>query len=292
MGRSRAERRAASNGGDGEGERATGNGGAVRARALQEGKGEGGLRRRHEAPPRLTESIYVAETMRQALMSHSDAAPVFAGKDPDGVPLSGHQHAFILPADDDNDGRVDHITVYAREGFDQRAQQALGSVRRLWQVGGRPDLHLVLMALGEADAYGGYRQQDGETSQLARSRVWLSRTPFVLTRHPKLRKNGARKLRDDGTWIDGPADQLRRGLVQQGLPRLTAIEELERAEIAGKPARWLSFARERRAEGREPASRLGYGFRLELSEPTTGPIAVGYGCHFGLGQFVASPEAT
>jgi hypothetical protein len=28
------------------------------------------------------------------------------------------------------------------------------------------------------------------------------------------------------------------------------------------------------------------GFRLSFSEPVFGPIALGYGCHFGLGQFV------
>ena len=30
---------------------------------------------------------------------------------------------------------------------------------------------------------------------------------------------------------------------------------------------------------------FGYGFEIEFAEPVQGPIALGYGCHFGLGQF-------
>jgi len=237
--------------------------------------------------PRLTEAIYVGETMRQALMSRSDAAAVFAGKDAEGVPLQGHQHAYVLPADDDDDGRIDHITVYCAEGFDGEAQRALAGVNRLWQSSGRPDLQLVLIGLGEPQAYGGPDARAGQTPQLAGSRVWVSRTPFVLTRHPKLRKNGSPKLRADGTWIDGPEDQLRRALRQQGYPEPTALECLEQAVIRGKPVRWLSFARERRSGAGSRCSALGYGFRVAFAEQVTGPLALGYGCHFGLGQLVA-----
>jgi len=237
--------------------------------------------------PRLTECIYVAETMRQALMSWSHAAPVFAGKDAEGVPLQGHQHAYILPADDDDDGRIDHITVYCREGFDAEAQQALAGVSRLWQSSGRPDLQLVLTGLGEPEAYGGHEPGAGQTPQLATSRVWVSRTPFVLTRHPKLRKNGSPRLRSDGTWIDGPQDQLSRALRQQGYPEPLVVEPLEGSMIAGKPVRWLSFARERRSGAGARVSASGYGFRVKFADEVSGPLAAGYGCHFGLGQLVA-----
>jgi CRISPR-associated protein Csb2 len=29
----------------------------------------------------------------------------------------------------------------------------------------------------------------------------------------------------------------------------------------------------------------GYGFKLEFAEPISHPVALGYACHFGLGQF-------
>jgi len=240
--------------------------------------------------PRLTEAIYLGENMRQALMSHSEAAPVFAGKDAGGAPLQGHQHAFFLPADDDDDGRLDHVTVYCREGFDSDAQKALASVSKLWQSGNRPDLQLVLIGLGEPEAYGGHDVVAGQTPQLARSRVWVSRTPFFLSRHPKRRKDGSPKLREDGTWVDDPEDQLRRALRQQGYPEPVAVERLDHVLVAGKPVRWLSFAWERRDKEEAPAMPSGFGFRLEFPEPVEGPLAVGYACHFGLGQFVAEEE--
>jgi len=34
------------------------------------------------------------------------------------------------------------------------------------------------------------------------------------------------------------------------------------------------------------ADSRGFGFEVVFSEPVRGPIALGYGCHFGLGQFV------
>lgn len=29
-----------------------------------------------------------------------------------------------------------------------------------------------------------------------------------------------------------------------------------------------------------------YGFEIEFAEPVCGPIALGFGCHFGLGLFL------
>jgi hypothetical protein len=55
--------------------------------------------------PLVTATIEVAEQVRMRLMGihkriMSDPAKVsarFSGKRPDGTPLSGHQHTFILP---------------------------------------------------------------------------------------------------------------------------------------------------------------------------------------------------
>ncbi len=56
---------------------------------------------------------------------------------------------------------------------------------------------------------------------------------------------------------------------------------------------WLKFRRERLNGGGSKAGSSGFGFRLTFRDehgqpqPVTGPIALGYGCHFGLGTFVA-----
>ncbi len=240
--------------------------------------------------PRITDTVYVAETMRQALMSRSDAAPVFSGRDHDGERMEGHRHAFILPADDDDDGKLDHISVHSPAGFDAPAQRALARVRRLWQPQRRPDLHVVLLGLGEPEVHGGFDPRQGQTPQLARSRVWVSRTPFILYRYPRLRNDGTPRLRQDGTWRDGPQDQVRLSLRRRGLPEPVEIEPIDHTVAAGRPLRWLQFARERREGQPAPVNLRGYGFRLVFAEPVAGPIALGYACHFGLGQFIACPE--
>ncbi|MFS8523567.1 MAG: hypothetical protein FWJ83_01785, partial [Limnochordales bacterium] len=46
-------------------------------------------------------------------------------------PARGHRHAFFLPTDEDNDGAIDHLTVYAAGGFDDRELKALQSLSLL-----------------------------------------------------------------------------------------------------------------------------------------------------------------
>jgi hypothetical protein len=44
---------------------------------------------------------------------------------------------------------------------------------------------------------------------------------------------------------------------------------------------WVEFRRNRKDDAPLP----GYGFRLEFRENVSVPFSIGYGCHFGLGQF-------
>ncbi|MFO0767833.1 MAG: hypothetical protein U0231_13835 [Nitrospiraceae bacterium] len=43
---------------------------------------------------------------------------MLSGKDHQGKRLINHRHAYYLPTDEDGDGRLDHLTVYAAGGFD------------------------------------------------------------------------------------------------------------------------------------------------------------------------------
>mgnify|MGYP003428794747 FL=1 len=65
------------------------------------------------------------------------------------------------------------------------------------------------------------------------------------------------------------------------------VEPLDYAKISGKKVRWLEFRRFRNRGGGQLADSRGFGFEIVFAEPVRGPIALGYGCHFGLGQFVA-----
>ena len=105
--------------------------------------------------------------------------------------------------------------------------------------------------------------------------MFASRTPFVLPRH---RKRG-----------DEPEDQLVRELRLRGLPIPGQIERtmgpLGLAESDTPP--WSAFLRHRRYDELTTGY---YGFRIEFAEAVSGPLLLGYGCHYGLGQFVPYAE--
>ncbi len=114
--------------------------------------------------PSITETLPLAEQVRQALLARcrdlarrrdaslADAeiwrlSPAFWGKDEQGRPRTGHEHAFFLPADEDGDGRVDHLTVFAPMGLNALERQAIDKLRRLPFGDGDP-LPLLLIGLG------------------------------------------------------------------------------------------------------------------------------------------------
>ncbi|MBI3804977.1 MAG: type I-U CRISPR-associated protein Cas5/Cas6 [Nitrospirae bacterium] len=235
--------------------------------------------------PRLTDSLFIGELMRQTLIKRTSEMEdslynmsIFSGKTVEGSPSEDkHSHAFYLPSDEDRDGKLDHITVYAEKRFDDSARIALNQVRELRSRGGYP-VYTVLLSLGHPENYGGFDGRSGQTPQLARSKVWVSTTPYMLTRHPK--KNGK----------DSPEIQLRLELTRRGLPEPIKIDRLDSTIASGKKIRWLEFKRIRTKGGGQVADSRGYGFRIEFPVDVSGPIALGYGCHFGLGQFTAIKE--
>jgi CRISPR-associated protein Csb2 len=234
--------------------------------------------------PLIQETLSLGELTRQYLQGiygrHNDGATsaIFSGKTAEGTPLRDHRHAFYLPTDEDYDGCIDHLTIYARGqigldrqdlGFEEAELRALDTFRLLRQVGGKPDLRLVLLGVGRRDDW-------MDTPLFNRSRRWRSVTPFVPPRHQKTR----------GRKRETPVEQLRDELRQRGFPTPIAIHELPRCELDGRSIRWIEFRRERILGGGSRGQGLGYGFVLEFAEPVTGPLCFGYGCHFGLGLFV------
>jgi len=249
--------------------------------------------------PRLTEALAIGERMRQALISQTQFVDVseavlsiFSGKSADGSQLrDNHMHAFYLPADDNNDGWLDHIMVYIPGGISEEAQKVLTRLRRLWGAGGH-DIFTVLVGMGHPEEYGGMHVSKGRTPQLGSSRVWVSRTPFMLLRHPKMSRSGQPKMRENGLHIDGPEEQLRRELMARGFPDPVRVDLVSHVRVKGKNLYWQNFRRQRTSGGGQPAGSAGYGFRLTFAEPVRGPLCLGYGCHFGLGQFVPDGVVT
>lgn len=250
-----------------------------------------------QVPPRLTDALLLTDRLRRALMSRSVVskggrpAPVFSGKAEKGDPLRGHRHAFLLPEANLRDGFVSHVTVWAPMGFDDTARRALepepsrrGRPIELWQRGGEP-LLLVLLGIGDPCDFAGSNLTAGQCPLFAEARVWMSRTPFLATRHPKLARSGRSKRDERGLVIGSPPHDLLRLLADAGFPEPTDVTSLSATELGGKRTRWLAFRTERRGGGdRGPSSPA--GFKIEFPRPVRGPIALGYGAHFGLGLFV------
>jgi CRISPR-associated protein Csb2 len=114
--------------------------------------------------PLAQETFALGELARQYLQGiygrQNGGAPswIFSGKATDGTPLRNHRHASFLPTDEDADGCLDHLTVYARgepspdgrdQGFTDAELQALAAFHQLRQPGGKPDLRLVLLSIGD-----------------------------------------------------------------------------------------------------------------------------------------------
>ncbi len=236
-----------------------------------------------QAPPRLTEAVAVAERMRMALQAHSDGAGVFSGKSADGKPLRGHRHAFILCEAAGHHGRISHVTIHASMGFNEQARATLGRLVKVWGHGGH-DLQLVLTGIGRPEDFAGRRVEAGQCPLLDVSRMWISYTPFVPTRHAKATRAGRPKLDAGGLQVGSPEHDLRR-LLADRFAEPVRVESVRETRLGGRPTRWSAFRTARVRGGGRRSMAIGYGFRVEFSEPVRGPIAVGYGAHFGLGAF-------
>lgn len=142
--------------------------------------------------PLVTETLPVAETARRALMSWQGRltesggirgrSDILSGKNEDGQRLAGHGHAYYVPTDEDGDGHLDHLTVYAAGGFGPDEQRAVNCVQKL-RMGedgrARSVLRVVLLALGAIDDY--------RLGPLGASKVWVAATPYLATRYAKTR---------------------------------------------------------------------------------------------------------
>jgi CRISPR-associated protein Csb2 len=119
-------------------------------------------------------------------------------------------------------------------------------------------------------------------SPVGRSRKWRSVTPFIPTRHFKRR--GTR--RDTGGEDGFLESTLREDLARRGLPEPVSVRRLPDCRLRGRSIRWIEFRRERLRGGGTKGGHPGAGFEVEFAEPLRGPLALGYGCHFGLGLFL------
>ena len=96
---------------------------------------------------------------------------------------------------------------------------------------------------------------------------------------------GVAKLDGCGLQIGGAEHDLLRLLVKEGLPEPVLVEPVAGTMLGGRTVAWESYVT-RRSAGQRPAGGGPCGFRVLFPEAVQGPVALGYGAHFGLGGFV------
>jgi CRISPR-associated protein Csb2 len=215
--------------------------------------------------PRITDAVRIGELLRLALMGRArrlfgDAIPAsLSGHDL--PPGNRHGHAFFLP-EGNRDGRIDHLLVHAPDGIDAMAQAAIADLALIYSREGT-EWRILLEGLGEPAQF----EQHSELLREANS--WESVTPYL---HPWHRKRG----------FELP-EQIGRECHLRGLPEPSLVEPLP-----NRQPRALDFHRFRSKRGLDQPDRQGNMLRLEFPEPVRGPVALGFGCHFGLGLFRAA----
>ena len=242
--------------------------------------------------PRIEDAVKIGELMRRAALakfgwkkneaierSVPRAPWEISGRDADGQPLTDpeHLHAFWLPEDADSDGWIDHISVYIKNGINKKVRARLDQITRLWiapkqrtsddetQLAALKEWRLALEGFGSPTNFADSARIFGTATQ------WRSVTPFLATGH--LKKSGYR----------GEVLRLlkRRGLDADGVQ----VEGLKSIAVGGTKRRTLHFHRFRSRSGEKQPDTAGALLRIKFPQPITGPLAIGFGSHFGLGIF-------
>lgn len=133
--------------------------------------------------PPLTDTLLVADKFRSAVLAlHREKSRNLSGHDESGKPCLDHDHAYWWPADDDNDGFIDHVTVYCQAGFESSEIVALRRLTRIRQRGGRPDLLVTPIYVGTEEEFSPWRSRNG-TGEDCTTSVFISATPYFCPVH-------------------------------------------------------------------------------------------------------------
>ena len=244
--------------------------------------------------PRIEDTIRIGELMRRAALAqfgwrHDETndrrtplAPwEISGRGADGKPLKNpsHEHAFWLPEDADGDGWIDHVSVFVAGGMNREIQAGLDRITRLWlapkqrsaevdtEPGSVKEWRLALEGFGQPADFAGGARIFGTSTR------WRSLTPFLASGHLK---------------AAGYRGEVCRLLKRRGMDATDVeVKPLQAIDVGGTPRRAIQFHRFR-SRGREAQpDTAGALLDIVLPEPITGPLAIGYGSHFGLGLFRA-----
>lgn len=248
--------------------------------------------------PRVEDTVRIGETMRLAALAQFgwrrdrssgrrvwQAPGSISGRGDDGEPLRdpAHRHAFWLPEDADSDGWIDHVSVFIGGGIDSEVRVKLDRITRLWMeprhrlddddVSGSGEWRLALEGFGTPADFA------GSAPIFGRSTRWRSTTPFLAAGHLK---------------AAGYAGEFRRLVRRMGIDRRFGfdaaeidVSTLQQISMGGSNRRATHFRRFRSRGGEQQHDTVGALLEVVFPVSVTGPLAVGFGSHFGLGLFTS-----
>ena len=242
---------------------------------------------RSGALPRMPMLMAFTAKVHGALCALSDtgkgSSPTFSGRSAAGTPLRRHEHAYLFCDAAGHDDAITHLYVWAGEDLDAQALIALTRLSKVWGHGG-PDVYLRLEGIGQAEVL-------APAALLGPAQEWAAYTPFISSRHAKTYRDGRAK--------HDPHNGLLIGSAPHELARLLALDQ----RFAGAAIRTVQddhpfqYGTSRHAPGAFRTARTdrggtrgeshGWAFTIRFPQPVAGPIALGFGAHFGLGMFRA-----
>ncbi len=145
--------------------------------------------------PGVPDTLLVADRFRNAALALlRTRSPNLSGHEADGNPCDDNHHASWWPMDEDNDGLVDHVMVWAPGGFDLIEVDALRRLTRLRQRGGRPDLLVTPIFVGQEAKYVWFPKPSGKDSG-SLTTTFVSATPYFCPVHLSHGRGGSGNLR-------------------------------------------------------------------------------------------------
>lgn len=178
-----------------------------------------------------------------------------------------HDHVHYFPLCLSHKSRIDHVLAYCPTNFSAESEEALRALRFLYDAKTKVSLLVSLVSSGDQQRLLG----QPKLAVLRSATHFTSLTPFVCPRFAK--KSGK-------NTVEG---QIRAELADRNFPDPTSVELWDAS--AARDARFFLY--ERRRYLKPPPSGYPLGVTLTFAKPASGPIAIGYGSHFGLGLFTA-----
>ena len=240
--------------------------------------------RKNRIDPKYT--VMISEKIHRALIKNSNGEQVFTGCDNLKRPLKGNKHSFIFLLSNKQEGYnfINNMVIYAPMGFNENSVRALHKLNSIYNYNDRK-IKFFLIKLG--------CEKDFQYLQIfSKSKYWKSVTPFVPTLHPKFNHRGIPRMDSDINLQKGsPEYDLVRLIKKDDRFKDLTVKINFSKSISKSELNYMLGFKLNRKEGKYKLENgkhngdIGYYMEIEFDKEVAGPLAFGYGNHFGLGLF-------